>query len=489
MNDLLKYRRQFLLTSEDVNLCWHKTQVNNTLHVYNHPDLNVEVYGKDNRKIILLGYIIDSEQSISQSEILSNLINSSGNFSELCGLTYALTGRFVLIYVENQEVKILNDPCGLRSVYYSFEEDRIFIGSSPMIIADVQGKKETKNTQILEFINSPEFTLNESAWFGDKTIFDNIFHVMPNHYLDCEKQKVERYWIGKITNLNLTDVVMSVGEMLQNSIVEMSRRVPIQLAVTAGWDSRILLAASKQTKVTTKYFVSSMDILPDSHMDIKIPNLLAKNNDFEIEVIRNITEIDEEFIEILKRNVMNARVLPKTKTIYHFYRNKEKRVTINGNASEISRLFYGIVADEFVTAEYLAKLMNYEKFEFVVAEFQSWLDNTREFAKTNQIPLLDLFYWEQRMGNWGVHYPNEQDIAVDEFTPFNNRKLIIELMCIQNEYREESNNVLYKQIIESMWPELMQVPVNPLSLKQKVKGLMPSNLKMEIKKFMHRVNK
>ncbi|MBJ3793540.1 hypothetical protein I8J38_34180, partial [Bacillus sp. OA1] len=99
--------------------------------------------------------------------------------------------------------------------------------------------------------------------------------------------------------------------------------------------------------------------------------------------------------------------------------------------------------------------------------------------------ILDLFYWEQRMGNWGTMYQAEQDIAIEEFCPFNNRRLLIALLKLEKEYRQGPEHIIYKKMINSLWPETLSEPINPLNFKAQVKKqilkMMPSSLKNKIK--------
>ena len=49
------------------------------------------------------------------------------------------------------------------------------------------------------------------------------------------------------------------------------------------------------------------------------------------------------------------------------------------------------------------------------------------FAKANNISILGLFCWEQRMGQWHALYQYEQDVAIEEFCPFNNKGLLLSI--------------------------------------------------------------
>lgn len=81
------------------------------------------------------------------------------------------------------------------------------------------------------------------------------------------------------------------------------------------------------------------------------------------------------------------------------------------------------------------------------------------------------------MGNWGATYPYEQDIAIEEISPFNNRFLLLSLLFLPNKIRKKENPIFYKKIIKNLWEDCLNIPVNPIlnnniykELKNKVKN-------------------
>jgi hypothetical protein len=75
--------------------------------------------------------------------------------------------------------------------------------------------------------------------------------------------------------------------------------------------------------------------------------------------------------------------------------------------------------------------------------------------------VLDLFLWEQRMGHWGAQYPFEQDIVVEEMSPFNNRGLLLTLLSVDGKKRKAPPYTFYRRLIADLWPEAMSEPINP----------------------------
>jgi len=232
-----------------------------------------------------------------------------------------------------------------------------------------------------------------------------------------------------------------------------------------------------------------MNQLRYDDMDIRIPTNMARSLNFELNILDNLQPLRRNFVSVLEKNVSRARSIPKTLTIQHHYDFLSDKISINGNASEIVRSFYGYNHPDNIDGAYLAKINGYPNIEYIISSLDKWLEQAREFALIQNIDLIDLFYWEQRMGNWGSMFQAEQDIAIDEFCPFNNRQLLLLMMNADKKYRTGPNYILYQRIINSLWPETLSEPINPLNFKSKLKRLvakvispsMKANLKALIK--------
>ena len=98
---------------------------------------------------------------------------------------------------------------------------------------------------------------------------------------------------------------------------------------------------------------------------------------------------------------------------------------------------------------------------YVREQLGIWYPGARQYAQDNGYSLLDLFYWEQRMGHWGGQFLAEQDIAMEEITPYNNRILINSLIQVNYKKRRSPNYTFYQKLIQTLWPEALSEPINP----------------------------
>jgi hypothetical protein len=74
---------------------------------------------------------------------------------------------------------------------------------------------------------------------------------------------------------------------------------------------------------------------------------------------------------------------------------------------------------------------------------------------------MTLFWWEILIGNWGVVGNSESDIAIEEFDPYDSHQLYETFLAVDAKYRTFRDNILFKELIRFMWPQLLCVPFNP----------------------------
>src|SRR6185436_9496053 len=81
-----------------------------------------------------------------------------------------------------------------------------------------------------------------------------------------------------------------------------AHRFELALAITAGWDSRLILAASREISHQL-YFFTLFTKIP---ADVVIASRLLSKLGFSHTVIKYPTQMDDDFSDIFKRNVTGA---------------------------------------------------------------------------------------------------------------------------------------------------------------------------------------
>ena len=457
----LLYRRQFIFSRSQLSLpkFWKYLNIKALFHLYVHPDLNLSIATFNGRSIILLGYILDYEnEHKTDQKIIEDIIEDINSFDSLIKKIKRYTGQYVLIYFDENEFKIFHDPLGLREIYYCNTNNRIICGSQPNIIIKFSEPEilPTKNCKKQKFYKEDMKKVRDGRlWVGDETYFDEIKHLLPNHYFDVYKMKAFRYWPNeKIKRLDLNEVVDQTCAYLKGILRSASNRYDLMMAVTAGHDTRTLLAASKDISGKIYYFINKHKNMNDDHPDILIPRALF--NKIKLPFHIHDDNVPSAFRTIFFNNVFLAseKYLP---VIYNIYFSRySNKINVLG-VGEIGRSFYGKRPVK-INGYFLSRVLKYKDSLYAVEQCQKWLEETMPVAERFGIDIMTLLLWEQLLGNWGTVADSESDIAIEHFDPFNSYHLYEILLGVDKKY---ASSYLFIAIIKKMWPELLDFPINP----------------------------
>lgn len=468
----LLFRRQFLLGPRNFtpNRHWSCTQLQHGLHLSAHADLPCYSVADQAITVTLVGHVIDPHQpQADESEILGSLIARGSELNPFIDSTMPLVGRWVIIFQDHKGTYVFTDPCGFRQVFYHSDGENCWCASQPELLKAVCHVRYNADPILIPFLTHRGHVNRESPWIGTSTLYENCFHLLPNHYLNLDRSHQVRFYPGSIISGQATsEIIESASAILQGAMVGMTNRYKVSLALTAGVDSRVLLAASRHVSNDIDYFVYRQSTFGADHPDIWVPRKMAMELGIRFVVKTPSNALPGWFISMLSQNVTCARVLPKTHNIYDKLIAGDNAININGNASEICRNFYDkycrMDVENVSTPDLAARLLGQEPIpSFVEDEIDEWRKSLDSSCSGEGLNILDFIYWEQRLGNWGAQYPAEQDIAVEEISPFNCRQLIQILSAAPRHLRAAPDYPLYQSLIEDMWPEVLAFPINPKS--------------------------
>jgi hypothetical protein len=462
----LLYRSQFILGPSFVDefKSWKRIKINDSLHLTVHPALNTsQITHQDNKSIALLGFVVDPDNPhATNSDIINRLIQSFSVCDDLFEHTDKFGGRWILIVNDGQEIRSFNDVTGLRQIFYTdvHQTKDVWCGSQPDLIAKILNLQ--MDEEAVDFINWFQLKNEEYWWPGDSSPYKEIKHLLPNHYLNLETGQCYRYWPNKgLDELSLDEAIEKIPRILSGLMQSASNRFDLVLALSSGLDSRLVLASCKEIRHKISFYSGTRPEVPKNHPDIEVPSRLLSKLDLKHDIIDHDVKLRNEFIEIFKSNVPFAHEIRRASAMQANldYYNQSK-VGVTGNVSEVGRCFYRLPAsDEQVTAPKLSSLTQMGDHPFAIRFFEEWLLGLGEIYNLN---VLDLFYWEQRIGNWFAMNCLEFDIAwQDIFTPYNNRSLLIDLLSVDEKYRRPPKYKLYQKLIFSLWPEVLCEPINP----------------------------
>jgi len=490
----LLFRRQFLLTPDTCTFFgdWQHTNVGH-YHLYAHPDIQLSTVTSADAKltVTLVGYIIDPNcPERSNTDILNTIANFADSVESISDYMSYVSGRFVLIINTLRETLLFHDPCGLRTVYYTKYNGKLFVGSQPLIFKQILPLKDGE--RLSSYFRSLYVKTNLIHWIPSGcSLYEEVHHLIPNHYLRFSTVEQIRYWPKRILpQKKVNEVLVEASNLLRDLMIAANNRFKLAQTLTAGWDTRLLLSASKSISNEIYFYSLQYRNLHLKSNDIKIPAKLLQFLGISHNLIDCRKSVPEAFCEIYQRNSLPAHMDDWGNIAYGMIDSyPQDRVCVKGNCSEIARCYFyksGTHQPIFSPDQIIALVDGWHTISFVRDQIATWFDRTSEVATESRMDLLDLFYWEHRMGSWQAQGQLEWDIVQEVYSPFNHRRLLELLLSTPSQLRSASTNYsFYKMLIKVLWPEVLRQPVNPLTAKQQLWKILTHIRMNNTKKRLH----
>jgi hypothetical protein len=448
---------------------WKSLWIGDDICVSVHPELNAQQVSGNGKSITLLGYLLDPDHPRADDlAILNGLLeqmSEAANFGQWVKNVDGLGGRWILILADERTTTLLTDPMGLRQVFYTDESitGGVWCATDPGVIARPL-KLGMDPVAVSEYINSEPFQKwTEYLWPADTSPYREIRHLLPNHRLDLYTGECSRYWPdGPIGTLSLEDGVRISAHLLKGLLSAAAARFSLAHAMSAGWDSRLLLAASKDICRDVYYFTYSRRV-PSA--DLSVTPRLLSGLGLKHHVLTIPERMDDDFAAAFRSHVTLARDFCGRFIQALEESFPEGRVCVTGNAAEIVRVRFRLPEGAAtITAKHLARFTSFqfpdqmEKIPFVVHAWERWLAG---LGNTYDVHPLDVFYWEHWGGNFAGADQTEGDMVIETFTPYNCRRLLTAMLSTDDAFRDHDLPILYRETAAFLWPEVLAEPVNP----------------------------
>jgi len=241
---------------------------------------------------------------------------------------------------------------------------------------------------------------------------------------------------------------------------------PLVLQLTAGYDTRLLLAAARKAEVSFSTFTFDHPDLPPA--DRKLPPKLALLAGVEHRLIE-VGPIDQTRVRDHARHTGGHSAALDGE----FHANgawdhvPADSIVLHGGVFEVARCFYwnklppGLEADGEDTAArifgaFRGELYNPLSHYDALREWLDWVARTPEVA----MDLRDRFYLEQRVAGWLSAIDQGVDLTGRQlFQVGNCQDFMAVALCLPVEVRRTSRH--HADLVRRMAPELMREPINP----------------------------
>ena len=493
LNNLL-YKRGYLISNtktESGNFeidfdDWNKDKFHK-LNVYHDKLLEFKKSKSGDIEIGVLGIIVDPFNNIFETEIIIEncILFLSKSDDEFWDYVNKLSGRFIILVKTSAKLFAFQDAAGNRSLYYYKKErinNEILLSSHTELIAEI--KKSKVWSKAKSFMESSGFKNNNNRYLpGLVTPYENIYSLTPNTLIELNSKRIERFFPRH--NLQKNSLSSSLAEelahLLSAQIKLLTSKFKLAVSLTAGLDSRVSLAATREEKNSILYYTyvcgyDGLDFSDNTAPDAKLAKKLSEQLDFNHKIFTHDGKVNEEFIQVFLRNtsyvstVFRAHIAEILKKNY-----PENRLHIKSNVSEIGKAHYRNKyaflpekSDPYVFSKLYGDYSNNRLF--LTEVFRHFIYTT-QLQKENlfNYDLYDLLYWEQYIGRWQSLCLQEWDLVQDSYMLFNNRYILNKMISLP--FKNKSKKEMYHLILNELWPDLTKIDINPHKEKNSSKKL------------------
>jgi hypothetical protein len=400
-----------------------------------------------------LGYPINGDgRLIAEGDVLRFPGPVDGPESDLETFLYGFGGRFLAALVGAGQPRLYLDPVGSLSVVYCAHQE--IIASTPNLVPhDIRTGVRVDLARALRIPHSDAmYPLGMTPRF-------NVERLLPNHYLDLSNWESVRHWPkGPLRSEgSVAESVSAIAAITKRNIAAVVGRIPTYLRLTAGQDSRMLLACARDVADRLELFTVP---IPDdgAYVDVAIARRIARRFRLRHFVPQFQESRQEDLDEWMFRIGCSTGEQRGWRAATMFRQANPAYAQLDGAVGGLERIGESLRPGETMSSQVIPeRLVNRcraPSSEPILSVFQRWLSNV---PVDNAFHILDLYEIEQRLGCWGgiLPYAEGGDPGFVLF-PMCHREIVERMITLPPEYRLSC--ALMKDVIRAEWPELLAWP-------------------------------
>ena len=434
------------------------------LDVWHDARLPVEVcIGDDSDKtVILIGTAIDSDlQSNKQAEICRSLIaaaNGDSTFRALDEYVSWLGGRYVIVVIVGEALRIYGDATASRSCFWSVT-DRGFVASSHSTLT-ARAIDAVTTDRSRSFLNHPDYKSPAGKWLpGAMAPHDAVSMITANCVLTINRGEARhsRFFPPKgyvPKRRSTVETARMVEEELDRQLdLGVDKERPFYFGLTAGWDSRVFLRATLERLKALNaiaFTYHSFDKNPShSRNDLIAASRLAVNSDLRFLVIDlKPSDKSSQFRKSYAKTFTGwARFPVLAESFYNEFACDGQVAILLG--PEVGTVFYRERDPSLLNARGLASKFTQSLFSEnveLIRYLDSYIDYTQlDMSDQAIFHPFDLFYWESRLSSWAAGGYAEYEMAADVVLPFNTRRILVPML--EQSFEDRLSKRVYKMIL------------------------------------------
>lgn len=409
----------------------------------------------------VMGHVIRRDASFLQGDIEWNLPRDPEVANrEIRRHLLNWDGRFAVIVLRPDLGHVYLDAAGTLPLVFCRRRRRL--ASTPgLIVFDEQPNR-------IFSISPDAFPADRADHFfpAGLTCDPEIRRLLPNHHLELDDWAARRHFPdGPITwasDDQIAESVRSIYRAIRRQFAALARaHEKIYISLTAGRDSRVLLACARefidQVECVTFHGDPTLDA---KRLDREIPARLAARLGFRHAVLETRGTLPPD-VTIAYQRRTGFVVNPAKARNFDLACRRDLDMSaawISGHGGEVGRAVYfarKLPPTEPIAAEILLTRLALGRRKEFVAPLSNWLKTLPPDHATHH---LTLAYIEHRLGAWASPHLYGGAPFRTKLLPFCSHEVFQNMLRLPPEYQR--GNALTRDIIRIAWPDLLSEPFN-----------------------------
>lgn len=363
-----------------------------------------------------------------------------------------LGGKYILLFKSNEQYYLQGDATCSIPIFYNTEG--IFVCSSNCNYI-VELKKYRVDSAFSLIRASGDIS---QAMPYDITPYKQIKQLIPNHYVNINKQSAVRFVNSENEQKAITieEATNNVFPMIENLLHFYHRNFKIYCPITSGRDSRVVLSFLMKNKDEFSCYTIKHPEHNEYTQDIIIPVELCKKINIEHQLVEDLLvpeSLKNEIDNLLGADNYSKRTLRIAYTIKEYFGDG---AILNGDIiGQVGKCsLHRDIPTIFATPSYFrCKLHNYSKGAKV--QLQEWIKEIETSGE--KVNLFDMFSIENRMGRWaGQENLIYNTLGQVYLNIFNCRSFIYTWTAVERKERKYA--LLHVDLIKKTCKTLLEIP-------------------------------
>jgi len=360
-----------------------------------------------------------------------------------------LGGGWVAVHLGWQ--RIYCDSFGHLSVVYA--EGGGGISTNPEFFRNKQ-----KNTDLIQLMQLPE----KNHWYPfGLTAWKNVRRLTPNHFLCMENWAEQRHWPDRemiengLAEISLEEAAEIVSKAIKDNIRAVHTEFPLKISLTAGYDSRTVVACARQYADEMECVVH--DLHPwTGQLDLAVAKRLSRKHHLKLAILpRRQSTPEQKALWLLRTG--EAAAGASYAEVGTLSQDGDLVPTLTGHGAEVLKGYYQPDnAQDHMSLDELIRGTELPANDEVRKVAEVWLKGLEDIGASPKL-IWDLLYPEHPGAGWGgaMRYGTPGAMG---FWAFSHRSVLKAAICLPAKLKKQK--AVHLRVIEREWPELLEVPVN-----------------------------